>query len=72
MSVRPAPPAVYAGASPVAAAGTNDSLVDLLDRLIDRGVVIQGDLVLAVAGVDLVHVGLRVALTPVGGSVRSQ
>jgi hypothetical protein len=42
--------------------GGNSTLVDLLDRVIDRGVVIQGDLVLSVAGIDLVHVGLQLVL----------
>jgi hypothetical protein len=40
----------------------NSTLVDLLDRVIDRGVVIQGDLVLSVAGIDLVHVGVQLVL----------
>ncbi|MCW2980535.1 MAG: Gas vesicle protein [Solirubrobacterales bacterium] len=35
------------------------ALLDLVDRLIDGGVVIGGDITLAVADVDLVHVGLR-------------
>jgi hypothetical protein len=35
------------------------ALLDLVDRLIDGGVVIGGDITLAVADVDLVYVGLR-------------
>lgn len=38
------------------------TLVDLLDRIIDRGVVIAGDVVLSVAGIDLVHLELRLRL----------
>lgn len=38
------------------------TLVDVLDRVIDRGVVIAGDVVLSVAGIDLVHLELRVRL----------
>jgi len=38
------------------------TLVDLLDRVIDRGVVISGDVVLSVAGIDLVHLELRLRL----------
>lgn len=38
------------------------TLVDVLDRVIARGVVLSGDIVLSVAGVDLVHVGLRLVL----------
>lgn len=45
--------------------GTDDiALVDLVDRLIDGGVVIGGDIVLSLAGVDLVYLGLRLVLTP--------
>lgn len=40
------------------------SLVDLVDRLIDGGVVVGGDLVLSLAGVDLVYVGLRLVIAP--------
>lgn len=39
------------------------TLVDLLDRIIERGVVIKGDVVLSVAGVDLIHLGLQLSLT---------
>jgi hypothetical protein len=35
------------------------SLLDLVDRLFDGGIVIGGDITLAVADVDLVYVGLR-------------
>ncbi|HEY2479835.1 MAG TPA: gas vesicle protein GvpJ [Solirubrobacterales bacterium] len=35
------------------------ALLDLIDRLLDGGVVIGGDITLAVADVDLVYVGLR-------------
>ena len=35
------------------------ALIDLLDRLLGGGVVIAGDITLAVADVDLVYVGLR-------------
>lgn len=38
------------------------ALVELVDRLIDRGVVLAGDVTLTVAGVDLVHLSLRVLL----------
>lgn len=47
--------------------GDTTTLVDLLDRVIDRGVVVQGDVILQVAGVDLVHVGLRVVLRGIDG-----
>ena len=40
------------------------ALVDLIDRLIDGGVVVTGDIVLSLAGVDLVYLGLRLVLAP--------
>lgn len=41
------------------------TLLDLLDRVIDRGVILAGDVTLSVADVDLVYLGLRVLLAPV-------
>jgi hypothetical protein len=41
------------------------SLAELVNRVLDRGAVISGDVVLSVAGVDLVYVGLRLVLTSV-------
>jgi Gas vesicle protein len=41
------------------------ALIDLLDRLLGGGVVIAGDITLAVAEVDLVYVGLRALVTSV-------
>ena len=55
-------PARVAVASAIQRPDDETSLVDLLDRVIDRGVVVQGDIVLSVAGVDLVHVGLQLVL----------
>jgi hypothetical protein len=45
--------------------GDGVSLVDLLDRLLDTGVTLSGDLVLSVAGIDLVWVGLRAIVSSV-------
>jgi hypothetical protein len=42
------------------------TLVDLVDRVLASGVVLNGDITLSVAGVDLVYVGLRVLLASVG------
>lgn len=47
---------------------TEPSLVDLLDRLLGKGVVISGDVVISLAAVDLV----RVQLSAVIQSVRSE
>ena len=40
------------------------ALVDLIDRVIGGGVVLTGDVVLGVAGVDLVYLGLRLVVAP--------
>ncbi len=45
--------------------GEDIALVDLLDRLFDGGVVIAGDITLAVADIDLVHVSLRALIASV-------
>ncbi len=42
-----------------------ESLVDLINRVLDRGVVITGDVTISVAGVDLVYLGLSAVLTSV-------
>lgn len=41
------------------------SLAELVNRVLDRGAVISGDVVISVAGIDLVYVGLRVLLSSV-------
>ena len=41
------------------------TLLDLLDRVIDHGVVLAGDVTLSVADVDLIYLGLRVLLAPI-------
>jgi gas vesicle structural protein len=38
------------------------TLLELVDRVLNKGVVLSGDITLSVAGVDLVYVGLRVFL----------
>ncbi|GAA4525286.1 gas vesicle protein [Amycolatopsis samaneae] len=45
--------------------GREIALVDLLDRLLAGGVVLTGDVLLSIAGVDLVHVSLRAVITSV-------
>ena len=39
------------------------TLLELTDRLINRGVVLAGEAMISVAGVDLVYLGLNVVLT---------
>ena len=46
------------------------TLLELLDRVLDKGVVLSGDITLSVADVDLVHVGLRVLLSSVEAARR--
>jgi gas vesicle protein GvpA/GvpJ/GvpM family len=41
------------------------ALVDLLDRLLGTGVVLAGDIVISLAGVDLVLIQLRALITSV-------
>lgn len=41
------------------------TLLDLLDRVIEQGVVLAGDVTISVADVDLIYLGLRVLLAPV-------
>jgi hypothetical protein len=41
------------------------SVLDLLDRLLETGVVVSGDVVLSVAGIDLVYLNLRAVLAAV-------
>lgn len=48
------------------------ALIDLLDRLLGGGVVIAGDITLAVADVDLVYVGLRALISSVATAEEKQ
>jgi hypothetical protein len=41
---------------------TQATLVDLLDRILDKGLVINADLIISVAGIPLIGVNLRAAL----------
>ncbi len=43
----------------------NVTLLEVLDRVLDKGVVISGDMVISVAGVDLIYLGLRALLSSV-------
>jgi hypothetical protein len=45
--------------------GREVALVDLLDRLLAKGVVVAAEVTLSVAEVDLVHVSLRALVTSV-------
>lgn len=39
------------------------SLVELVNRVLDRGVVVTGEVTISVAGVDLIYLGLNLVLT---------
>jgi hypothetical protein len=41
------------------------TLLDLVDRAVDHGVVLAGDITIAVADIDLIYVGLQVLLASV-------
>ena len=45
--------------------GRQIALVDLLDRLLGTGVVLAGDIVISLAGVDLVQVRLHALITSI-------
>ena len=46
------------------------SLVDLLDRLLGTGVVLAGDVLISLAGVDLVQIRLHALITTVREDLR--
>lgn len=58
------------GQSEQEAAQAELTLLELVDRLLDKGVVLSGDITLSVADVDLVYVGLRVLLSSVEAAQR--
>ena len=52
------------------APGEHHSLVELINRVLDRGVVITGEVTISVAGVDLVYLSLNALLTSVSTARR--
>lgn len=46
------------------------SLLDILDHVLNSGVVVHGSLVISLAGVDLVYVGLNAVVTSVETALR--
>jgi hypothetical protein len=50
--------------------GDQLSLVDILDHVLNQGIMIRGNLVISLAGVDLVYVGLDVMLTSIETAMR--
>jgi hypothetical protein len=41
------------------------TLLEILDRVLDKGVVVSGDIVISVANVDLIYIGLKVLISSV-------
>jgi hypothetical protein len=56
---------VSAGAAAEIRPRSDVSLVDLLDRLLGTGVVLAGDVVISLAGVDLVQIRLHALIASV-------
>ena len=40
-------------------------MIEILDRVLNKGVVITGDIVISVAEIDLIYVGLKLLVTSV-------
>lgn len=49
-------------------APTAEGLVDLLDRVVHHGAVINGDVIISLAGIDLIQLNLRLLLTEMADS----
>jgi hypothetical protein len=47
------------------------SLCEVLDRVLNKGVVLSGEIIISVAGVDLVYLGLNLVLTSIDTAQRS-
>lgn len=39
------------------------TLLEVLERLIEKGIVVQGDILISLADIDLIYIGLRLILT---------
>lgn len=48
---------------------SHDSLADILERVLDKGVVVAGDVTVAIAGVELLTVKIRLLVTTVDKAV---
>jgi hypothetical protein len=46
------------------------TLLDILDHVLNQGVVLRGNIIISLAGVDLVYLGLDVILTSVETALR--
>jgi len=50
--------------------GEQLALLDILDHVLNQGVILRGNIVISLAGVDLVYVGLDVILTSIETAMR--
>jgi hypothetical protein len=57
---------VFAGNDP----GDEMTLLDILDHVLNQGVVLRGNVIISLAGVDLVYLGLDVILTSIETALR--
>lgn len=48
----------------------NITMFEVLDRILEKGIVIKGDLMISVADVDLIYVGLQAVITSVDRILR--
>jgi hypothetical protein len=48
------------------------SLSEVLDRVLTKGAVVAGEVVISLAGVDLVYLGINVVLTSVDTALKSK
>ncbi|WP_087972326.1 gas vesicle protein [Oceanobacillus rekensis] len=46
-------------------------LIDILDVVLDKGVALKGDLIISIAGIDLVYLDLRVLIASVETLIES-
>ncbi|GHG16619.1 MULTISPECIES: gas vesicle protein GvpJ [Amycolatopsis] len=51
-------------------ANAAEAVVDLLDRVVHRGAVVTGDVIVSLAGIDLVRLDLRLLLLGLDGTHR--
>ena len=49
----------------VATKSRDVTFLEVLDRVLDKGVVISGDLVISLAEIDLIYVGLKILISSV-------
>jgi len=48
------------------------SLLDVVDRVLNKGAVITGELVISVANVDLIRISLRLLIASIEATMRAQ